>query len=93
MTGAPSHRNEFENWAKFLGLDCSPHKNVADWYASNETALLWRSWEKGVFAAEASAFDRARETSRRKTAVETLMSLGYQWREDHWAAPDTKDSK
>ena len=29
-------------------------------------------------------FDRARETSRRKSAVELLLSLGYVWRNGKW---------
>ncbi|MCF8809626.1 hypothetical protein JH314_08105 [Xanthomonas campestris] len=31
--------------------------------------------------------DRARETPRRQSAVELLLSLGYVWRTDRWEAP------
>ncbi|MBV6787257.1 hypothetical protein KWH02_19120 [Xanthomonas campestris pv. uppalii] len=36
---------------------------------------------------QGAGFDRARETPRRQSAVELLLSLGYVWATDHWEAP------
>ncbi|ACE75772.1 P32 [Xanthomonas phage phiL7] len=37
-------------------------------------------------------FDRFRETSRRRSAVELLLSMGYVWATDHWEARKQTDA-
>ncbi|PPU32112.1 hypothetical protein XspCFBP7912_13125 [Xanthomonas sp. CFBP 7912] len=42
--------------------------------------------EAALAARQPVEFDRARETPRRRSAVELLLSLGYVWATDHWEA-------
>lgn len=37
--------------------------------------------------------DRALETSRRRAAVETLLSLGWKWNGERWDHPDANDAR
>ncbi|AWD92448.1 hypothetical protein [Xanthomonas phage Carpasina] len=41
---------------------------------------------------DATGFDRARETSCRRSAVELLLSMGYVWATDHWEARKQPDA-
>ena len=53
-------------------------------------------WEcVALYTAPASVpleFDRTRDTSRRQTAVELLLSMGYVWATDHWEARKQPDA-
>ena len=47
----------------------------------------WQEIRAALTAAAPQEFDRALETSRRQSAVELLLALGYVWRDTKWEAP------
>ncbi|MEA9653040.1 hypothetical protein ABFU65_12205 [Xanthomonas campestris pv. raphani] len=59
------------------------HQHLLDMLGAKDHADAGRI----VGELQGMGFDRARETPRRQSAVELLLSLGYVWRTDRWEAP------
>ncbi|MEA9551697.1 hypothetical protein VC253_07650 [Xanthomonas campestris] len=59
------------------------HQHLLDMLGAKDHADAGRI----IGELQGMGMDRARETPRRQSAVELLLSLGYVWRTDRWEAP------